>query len=541
MPAKIHLLVCQNAEREAQAVFERGGAVFEDVVVVIGPARCGRPPLSVLEVQALVPEAGAVVECVGGVCVAGLSRKLEGYDSYHVHRVGWYEMFADRMALERLLAERAYVMTPSWLRHWRERLATWGFETDPLRAFVHDTVSHLHLLDTGVDPDSGGLLEELGEYLQVPVVTTFVGLDHYARFLERIVIARRCELRDAEQERAIGKLHQKVADYAMAMDLLGRLSEARDERQVVRQLMDVFSRIFAPGALTFVAYEQGQPSVAHSLDGSMGSVADALRGRLDSLEADVLWSDSKEDVLARISHDGQLFGVIVADRIAFPQYSSYYQNLIVSVLPICGMSVANARNYREVLETGEALRKANQELLRLANTDGLTQVANRRHFDQRLALEWRRALRQKVPISLIMIDIDYFKRYNDQWGHQAGDMCLCRVARAIEGCVARAGDLLARYGGEEFVVILPDTPGAGAHHVAECIRQAVASALIVHGASPVGPHVTVSVGHATMVPNQRARVEQLISTADQGLYSAKSQGRNQSCQLACSPETPSCA
>ena len=174
-----------------------------------------------------------------------------------------------------------------------------------------------------------------------------------------------------------------------------------------------------------------------------------------------------------------------------------------------------------------ALHKANHELRRLAIMDGLTQVANRRRFDECLNTEWRRMRREKTPLSLIMCDIDFFKLYNDNYGHQEGDDCLRAVAQAIDESLKRPADMVARYGGEEFGVILPNTHADGAFHVAETIRKAVVGLKIPHEKSRVDDYVSLSLGVSCVIPSAGTSPETLVGTADKALYLAKNQGRNQ--------------
>ncbi|HAG84767.1 MAG TPA: diguanylate cyclase response regulator [Cyanobacteria bacterium UBA12227] len=174
------------------------------------------------------------------------------------------------------------------------------------------------------------------------------------------------------------------------------------------------------------------------------------------------------------------------------------------------------------------LEQANQELQRLATLDGLTGVANRRRFDQYLDNEWWRMIREESPLSLILCDIDFFKKYNDTYGHQAGDACLRRVADALRFCAKRSIDLVARYGGEEFAVILPNTTTVGASQVAEEIREVVNNLEITHRASSVSKYVTLSLGVACMHPSLDTSPTMLIAAADEALYQAKAYGRNQS-------------
>ena len=170
---------------------------------------------------------------------------------------------------------------------------------------------------------------------------------------------------------------------------------------------------------------------------------------------------------------------------------------------------------------------ANEELERVSRTDALTQVANRRHFDEFLAQVWERAQPANESVSILMLDIDHFKQYNDHYGHPEGDACLASVAKALRDSVRRPGDLVARYGGEEFIVVLYRATEAQVQQAAERIRATVEALAIPHAGSPLYGRVTVSIGQACARPQDRhASVHRLIQQADEALYQAKNRGRN---------------
>ncbi len=183
--------------------------------------------------------------------------------------------------------------------------------------------------------------------------------------------------------------------------------------------------------------------------------------------------------------------------------------------------------FKALKESQRRLAAANLELQKISSLDGLTGVPNRRRFDEVLRQEWHRAMRHCSSLSLIMMDIDYFKNFNDTYGHQSGDECLKKVALSLDNTISRETDLVARYGGEEFVVILPETGMKGAQAVAEIIRSRVEELNIVHEASGVSKHVTISLGVACTVPERELNIEDLILAADKALYKAKEKGRNQ--------------
>lgn len=186
----------------------------------------------------------------------------------------------------------------------------------------------------------------------------------------------------------------------------------------------------------------------------------------------------------------------------------------------------------ELLATTRKLQAANQKLLRLSVVDAVTGAANRRSFDQTLDRVWRSASRHQWEVALIMIDIDFFKSYNDSLGHPAGDQCLRRVAKDLTDALKRPDDFLARYGGEEFAVILPQTDLAGASVVAERLRGSIEKLDIGHPASPIASHLTISQGVASILPTRETARFTLISMADEALYGAKKSGRNRVSTLA---------
>jgi diguanylate cyclase (GGDEF)-like protein len=230
--------------------------------------------------------------------------------------------------------------------------------------------------------------------------------------------------------------------------------------------------------------------------------------------------------------------VAVGQAEAMQAWLSQTKQSVAVVLLLLGLLVALGRRLishisrriraeEKLLATQTALIELNQALEVLASEDKLTSLANRRHFDQFLDVEFKRAKRLASPLSLILIDVDFFKRYNDHYGHLAGDECLRIIGQAIKHCVRRPGDMAARYGGEEIAVVMPNTDESGARKVAEAILSGIAAEQLAHLSSPLGI-VTVSLGVATYVtdssdPDEKA----LIGRADRALYAAKSQGRNQ--------------
>ncbi len=182
--------------------------------------------------------------------------------------------------------------------------------------------------------------------------------------------------------------------------------------------------------------------------------------------------------------------------------------------------------FRALEESKAKLAEANRTLQKLSSLDGLTGIANRRNFDETLNKEWNRAMRSEKSIGLLMLDIDFFKLYNDHHGHQGGDDCLKKVAKGLDSAIHRETDFLARYGGEEFSGILPDTDLNGSVKVAEEMRLAIKDLRIEHAKSTVSDLVSVSIGVSAIIPQQGTDPKILIGAADQALYKAKEDGRD---------------
>lgn len=241
-----------------------------------------------------------------------------------------------------------------------------------------------------------------------------------------------------------------------------------------------------------------------------------LRFRVSAAHGNSEWGDDKASLSIRMQP-------------TFTQSALFLPALILSVAALVGLMfwarVRSLRRREQELEL--EVRKRTAELERLAAMDGLTGVPNRRAFDQRLEHEWARLRRSRQPLSVLLIDVDHFKAFNDHYGHQAGDECLKTIASALSGALRREVELLARIGGEEFGVILPETTADEAEQTAERLRRTIAELEIAHEEAEAAAIVTVSVGGATVTPLPGTSTGSLFESADQALYNAKSRGRNQ--------------
>jgi diguanylate cyclase (GGDEF)-like protein/PAS domain S-box-containing protein len=269
----------------------------------------------------------------------------------------------------------------------------------------------------------------------------------------------------------------------------------------------------------YAAYAQGQGRIVSDVE--LDSWGDCL---VEFMEETGVQSKMVAPILQRQS-DGSMrvWGLLITHACATPRR---WQPDELDLLQQVAEQLAIALHQAEL---HQQLQTANQELERISNTDALTQIANRRYFDRSLAQEWQRAQREQMPLALILCDIDFFKQYNDTYGHPAGDVCITAVAQVLQGCLHRSGDCLARYGGEEFAVILPHTDQMGAETMARKMQRAIAALNLPHAAHPTAQRITLSFGLAMALPQTGLSPQDLLSRADQALYQAKQTGRNRVC------------
>ncbi len=262
--------------------------------------------------------------------------------------------------------------------------------------------------------------------------------------------------------------------------------------------------------------------------GNTRSIEDIETAGLSPCHVDLLRSlQIKANLVVPILQQDNLWGLLIAHQcLNTRQWQQSEVNLLNQLAGQAAIAIQQSELYHK-------LQQANQELQRLASSDGLTQVANRRCFDETLKVEWQRLAREQASLSLIFCDVDCFKLYNDTHGHLAGDDALRHVAKTISQTVKRPADLVARYGGEEFAVILPNTGVEGAIIIAREIQTNVSALQLPHPNSQVSKFITLSLGVATITPDHQLSAATLIAAADQGLYKAKAQGRNCLVQIDC--------
>jgi len=263
---------------------------------------------------------------------------------------------------------------------------------------------------------------------------------------------------------------------------------------------------------------------------SAGQIVTQQHVTQQQLDSPVIEKNHCSILLIPILSEQKLWGILCLEQCSLPrEWKAEEIKLLERVAMELSVAIKQAKLYQQ-------LEQANRELEQLSIVDDLTKIANRRKFDRYITAEWTRLAREQHPLSLILCDIDYFKLYNDTYGHQAGDRCLQAVAEAICQVIKRPADLVARYGGEEFVLVLPNTPLEGAKYLAQQVRLQIESLKLPHINSPIDLYVTLSLGVSCCIPEPNSSFQPLIATADKGLYQAKEMGRNRVVEYGIKPE-----
>lgn len=481
------IVFCSNYRREFESL--NLPKLGRDLRVIYFPARCGMPPVdwSVLAEELpddLVDKDLHIISCGS---IKGLTGgQLITDRHYRNASKQCFNLLLSPELVEHFVQKGYYLVTPGWLGQWRDNLERWGFDRHTAGLFFKESARAVMLLDTGVDPKAASNLTDFASYIGLPCETVSVGLDYLELLVGNSLLKSQVGGGQIIEKEEPPDTSKELADFAMALDFLNSLARMRREDQVLESIQEMFTMLFAPNDFAFRPAGEAVSGKSPAKDGTGFSLP-------------VYGSDG-------------LLGEIEVKDLNQPQHIEQYMKIAGRIVNVCGLAIENARHYQTIKE--------------LSDTDGLTGLANRRKLEEHLSAEWRRLKREQQPLALLMCDIDYFKSYNDYYGHQAGDDCLRKVAGVMAAHTRRGGDHAARYGGEEFMVVLPGAAIKGAAQLAEQIRQAVEDLELKHERSLIDKNLTMSIGVAAEVPSDETSVEKLIIRADEALYKAKSGGKN---------------
>lgn len=352
---------------------------------------------------------------------------------------------------------------------------------------------------------------------------------------ERLEIERQLK-QQAERERLNTRLTQRIHESLELSQILNTtVTEVRqalkNERVIIfrfesDQEGEVLTESHAQECFSLLGHRYTDCCIKETLslekNAKVKSVADIYAGDVSRCHQKLLIKlQIRAYLVTPIWHGQKMWGLLVAHQCSSPRkWQVWEQELLVSLAAQLAIAIQQSELYQQ-------LQIVNHELKYLATSDSLTGIANRRYFDEYLQSQWDQLSQEQAPLSVILCDLDFFKPYNDTYGHLAGDQALREVAQAISQAMKHPRDLVCRYGGEEFAIILPKTSVADAILVAQSIQNQIEKLKIIHSGSSVSPYMTCSLGIGTVMPSEKMNAKHLIEIADQGLYQAKAQGRNQ--------------
>ena len=486
------LAFCENYRKEISSLNlpER----FPDVDLIFFPVNCGQPPADWRQVQKKITKnlQFNMLHVASSACMSGIPQEHQAIFQQHnciLHQC--HHLLLNPCLVDFYVQQGYYLVTPGWLERWPQLIAQWGFDQHTAKQFFQEAVRGVLLLDTGIYPDAQANLAAFSEYTGLDAQSIPVGLEYLDLLVSNTILKSRHALQRAKDQPQSNESRKELANFFMALDLLNNLARLQTEDGVLKGIKEMFFMLFGPRAVEFQSTKE--------------LLAEHHSKHLEAQEM-------TNGFVLPVSGASGMLGQIQVSGLNHPEYQGRYKQLAAKIVDICGLAIENARHY--------------QEIRKLSNTDGLTGLANRRLMEEHLQLELRRMERQQAFLALVMLDIDFFKEYNDNYGHQAGDACLKRVASLISSHCRRPGDLAARYGGEEFLLVLSGTPVERAGQIAESLRLEVLEAKIPHAYSRCSNYLTISLGVAAAIPDTGYPIQNLLGKADQAMYNAKRQGRN---------------
>lgn len=351
---KLCFLCCQNFRPEIEAAIAAEG--WPDVGVAAFPVRCGHPPLHWDELHPLLTNDCTQVVVLGRACLQELHTPPKEWPSVQcLKQEECFDLVAGPTLVAETIARDGYLVTPGWLEDWRGNLRHMGFDEGSAAEFFQDFAGELVLLDTGTFPDASRKLAELSRTVGLPVTRIAVGIDYVRLYLARTVAEWRLGAAQKQAQECEQKHVRELADHVSAMDFLGRLALLKDERETAAAIEEMFRMLFAPQEFFYVRFE-------HGVSGMGETIPPEVSAQIRSLDRDWAWTESGTGFLLRISVAGETLAVVLADQFAFPEFRDRYLNLALSVAGVCGLAVENARTYRRIRDTEEALRRSEYSL-----------------------------------------------------------------------------------------------------------------------------------------------------------------------------------
>ena len=524
---KVKILVCEYLKNEVKSVLD-----FEeitDIEIITYPPQCCSPKNDLASILKLSEQSNDYDKIFLLSC-SSLQKKcstIKEFQNFHIQQFDrCYYLLGDNKMIDDFITKGSYIITSGWLNSWKNIISHWKFDRKTAQAFFRESCSNILLLDSGIDPNTRVNIKEFADYVDRPYKVIRIGLDYLKCFIVNVILRWRLQNEKNLTKKILDESKKQKSDNFMIFDLLAKQSESVYERDAIRKLFDLFAMLFAPRSIYYLSFGSNYSTKLWSPFSIKEQNRKEIKSRLKLYKKKNKDFNLESGFVLQVKYKNELLGILEIDQLTFPEYRDSYMSLANSIINVCSLSIENARRYEKIDKIQKDLTKTNKKLNYLNTIDGLTKVANRRKYDEFINFEFNRSVRERNPISLIVCDIDYFKAYNDFYGHRLGDECLFTIATALNKFTRRSTDLFARYGGEEFALVMPNTDNPGAKIIAEQLRKNVEALKMEHSHSKVSKYITISVGVISLLPTIANTPNELFDLADKALYKAKNQGRN---------------
>ena len=424
--------------------------------------------------------------------------------------------YCSRWFIDKLIRDGSYIVTSGWVNNWQENIAVWGFDPDDIRRYFGEFAKTITVLDTGIDTRVERCATDFAEHVGLPVNVVTIDLEYLGLFLKTVVLQWRLKQVDEaalEASQSYVTNAKQIADFAMMFDVVSKIAEVSNETEMIQKLLDTFTILFAPKTTGY--YGIGRSFTTENISEENFELAlELIR------ENGQRWcfTASGSGFLLLIEHKQEVFGVLEVDGFAFQEYQSHYLNSMLNIIRVCGLAIANARQYEYVLQS-------NERLLHAGTHDQLTGLYNRRFYEEQIRII---AASDLQSVGIFVCDVDGLKEINDKMGHAAGDKLLKVAANILKNCF-RDEDTVVRLGGDEFAVIIRDCTEAAAISALNRI-QTVVSVRKQNGIrgnhSVLLKNTGISVGYA-LAQAPFENLEATFAVADDAMYLAKKNRKTQ--------------
>jgi diguanylate cyclase (GGDEF)-like protein len=515
---KLCMLACNVFKEEIKAILD--SPEFNDIELVIYPHVCLNPSKEMGEMESILEKYRSTYKHVIFLNEKCNYRNVKGKTSANfddmkaIYRC--LELIAGKSLLTYLrVDEKNYIVTPGWLRTWREHIETWGMDGETARRFFSQSINKVILLDTGICTGSKISLTEFADYIGLPFERIDIGLEFMKQSVNRQITSWRTD-RDCHQKEAqITELNNQLVKYKIMCEMSGMLKKLDDESKVILTSIDFikilteFNRIIYTPVIENTMQEP-VPRLVMSPDEK-----DTITAFINSGEA-YSWLASGTGFIIRLQYLLETIGVLYMKDAVLKECLKDYLNLVMMVTNPLALAISNIRHCNRLKDT--------QNLLSIQTvTDPLTETLNRHTIIERLEVEISRAQREQKPLSVAMLDIDHFKKVNDTYGYSVGDRVLIKVVEQAKAAL-RPYDYIGRFGGEEFLIVIPGADILDATAISERILSRIENNTMQIEDNEI--NVTVSLGVSTFTGNGINIADSLINTSNIALHRAKNEGRN---------------